>query len=167
MTFDEAQAVVRDIRYKDYSIELGECAFTAHNESCMVTITCRAPNALDEPYYASKEGPVCGREWVCLPSMTPERLVDVVFKGCERLELHECAEWFRYKGEMIYDPHKTHASPAPMPAPPADGMIPARHDATSHNSHLCLRLWADVARAFGITQYLRQRRARKGRASAG
>jgi hypothetical protein len=33
-------------------------------------------------------------------------VIDFVFRIIKDAELHECAEWFRYKDKMIFNPHK-------------------------------------------------------------
>lgn len=37
--------------------------------------------------------------------LTEKEIIGKIFDACQRLEFHECAEWFKYKGRRPYDTH--------------------------------------------------------------
>lgn len=46
-----------------------------------------------------------GRKWFLSEHMCRQEIVGTCFAALKAAELHECAEWFRYKGTQIYNPH--------------------------------------------------------------
>lgn len=40
-------------------------------------------------------------------SWDDDMIVRAIFHELQHFEIHEVKEWFQYKGEVIYDPHKT------------------------------------------------------------
>lgn len=55
--------------------------------------------------HAGKKVPWRGAKHYLSPYMCRQEVVGTVFHAIERAEMHECKEWFRYKGRSIYNPH--------------------------------------------------------------
>lgn len=51
-------------------------------------------------------GIIHGKIHHLLPGDTDEQIVETIFRAILDAELHEAAEWFRYKGEQPFYPHK-------------------------------------------------------------
>lgn len=98
MTRRRLASIVKAIRYKPgWTVRLDED----------IEVTANVPDA-----YRPRRKPIeQPRAYVVV---TPGRLArwnervvtSLIFDAIQRLEFHEVAEWFKYRGKRIYDPHR-------------------------------------------------------------
>ncbi len=105
MTPDEAVAVVESISYKpNWKI------MATHNVDQFAVVMCVMHKA-EDTYHPGVEIPVVLTK--TLHNLSLERshgedfLLEEVHRMIREVELHELDEWFKYKGQRIYDPHNT------------------------------------------------------------
>lgn len=103
MTIDEANAVVAALTYKPgWSLELGQCGalLQLRLEMC-------APNARSALREEVDIISTAALDPHLLAGMSERAFLGWVFGQIMALERHEAWEWFRYRGDLVADPHAT------------------------------------------------------------
>ena len=102
MTLARVRAVVKKIRYKSGWRFRVETSFSRRVIDIEITA-----DVLDA-YHPSRKPIDPPRAYVTDAHDVPDAdtLLKKIFLTCQRLELHECAEWFTYRRRRLYDPHK-------------------------------------------------------------
>ena len=99
MKFEQIQAILAQIKYKDWFIEI---------YSHPVEYTIRM-SWFDTCSVTGKREIQHSREWL-LQDLTEDGIVQTVFKAIANAEEHEVKERFRYKGKRLFNPHVTVAN---------------------------------------------------------
>lgn len=95
MTFEQIQKVLSDIKYKNWFIEL--YATPKYNIRL---------SWFDDDSVTGKRELQLSREWYLNPEgITPDAIVQTVFKAIQNAEEHEVKEKFKYKGKRVFNPH--------------------------------------------------------------
>jgi hypothetical protein len=92
LSVDQIRVIVEQIEYRsDWMFRIGHDKYEQNP-------------FLQIQFFADGETQFC-RKWQLSPHMVKSEIVRTAWKAVLAAEEHEAAERFRYKGEMIYNPH--------------------------------------------------------------
>ncbi len=106
MKFAEAEAIIKAIRYRDVRIELRD----DYTNRRVVFILQRD---VEDANLAGRRIEISSTHALDLgwSDWDETRLVDFVWMCIKGFELHEAGEWFLFRGQKIFDPHKARQVP--------------------------------------------------------
>jgi len=95
MRFEQIEAIIADIKYKDWKIYLFQSPRltiqVTWQDACVVT-----GNMMEQE----------SRKWFLdAEEITEDYVVNTVFKAIQNAEEHEVKERFNYKGKRVFNPH--------------------------------------------------------------
>jgi hypothetical protein len=97
MTLNEIESILKDVSYRDWEFRVVE-----KGDGFLLQVRFMAPDS-DHP--GSEPTLQSCRKWYVSSHAVKAEIVRTAWKAVEAAVLHEAQEGFRYKGQVIYNPH--------------------------------------------------------------
>lgn len=100
MTIDEAEIVIKQISCYPYTIETIQSSYQSFR------FVIKSPPVRDVLDNSLGKAPVVMSNFVSVYYMNEAALCAIIRENLHAMAKHEIDEWFKYKEERIYNPHK-------------------------------------------------------------